>query len=710
VGPSTPCIIDDLVNDWPAYTKWTKSYFTGELGQTPMHYHEVADADYKPDWEGGMPKMTLGDFIDRIDRGERIKHFAIAHPYYDFVTTHLTLMSDVCLESFESLLPVSRFWGLDRLDFRFWPWVPPYPPEMFIAGPRTLSPGHYTAIHFIGASGAVKMFPYVPETSMQLWAVSHLDFSKPFDAGQLEEFPALKSLKGWSVSLMPGQMLFLPSRTWHFFKYEETSMSFVARYRSLASDKCDQHRTKTQTREKHCVFQRVVFLTEPCFQKADKDGLPRVSGLWLFKAFLCGPNVSPVFLDSGDSPATAAGLHFVNTKTISKRARMKRLITAVLILACNTLSEHSEARELRPDRRFNEWDRNKDGQLTREEVPERNRKHFERVDTNSDGVISLGEHLDFVREIVSGNRTQQTPVFQDIKIERDLAYADTDNPCQTLDLALPKTRTSEGPLPVIAYIHGGGWHQGSKEGGLNRLTTYLRTGRYAGVSIGYRLSQEKKWPAQLHDCKAAIRWIKANSKHYGLDPDRIAVYGTSAGGHLVAMLGLTGNNQELEGTVGPHNHLSGSVAAVLDYFGPTQLLLMNSKPGRLDHDAPDSPESQLVGGAIQTNRQKALHASPMSYLSKQTCPFLIVHGTKDMVVPCHQSEILDQALDDLGVESIFVRVANAGHGVRGLWLEQKGLAFLDRCFWNRQVDLTDETVRYSDVRTFRRKPDTRQTP
>ena len=169
---------------------------------------------------------------------------------------------------------------------------------------------------------------------------------------------------------------------------------------------------------------------------------------------------------------------------------MKRLITAVLILACNTLSEHSEARELRPDRRFNEWDRNKDGQLTREEVPERNRKHFERVDTNSDGVISLGEHLDFVREIVSGNRTQQTPVFQDIKIERDLAYADTDNPCQTLDLALPKTRTSEGPLPVIAYIHGGGWHQGSKEGGLNRLTTYLRTGRYAGavVTLSQRLS------------------------------------------------------------------------------------------------------------------------------------------------------------------------------------------------------------------------------
>ena len=241
VGPSIPCIIEDLVNDWPAYTKWTKSYFTGELGQTPMHYHDIPDASYKSDWEEGIPKTTLGDFIDRIDRGEQIKHFAIAHPYYDFVTTHPTLMSDVCLESFKALLPVSRFYGLDRLDSRFWPWVPPYPPEMFIAGPGSLSPGHYDPDHShtfhwcVWGHKSVKMFPYVPETSKQLWAVSHLDFSKPFDAGQLEEFPALKGLKGWSVSLMPGQILFLPSRTWHFFKYEETSMSFVARYRSFDS-------------------------------------------------------------------------------------------------------------------------------------------------------------------------------------------------------------------------------------------------------------------------------------------------------------------------------------------------------------------------------------------------------------------------------------------------------------------------------------------
>ena len=262
---------------------------------------------------------------------------------------------------------------------------------------------------------------------------------------------------------------------------------------------------------------------------------------------------------------------------------------------------------------------------------------------------------------------------------------------------------TDKPLAVIAYIHGGGWRQGSKEGGLNRLNLYLKTGRYVGVSIGYRLSGEAKWPQQLYDCKAAIRWLKANSKKYGLDPKRIAVYGTSAGGHLVAMLGVTGNNKELEGDLGPYKDYSGSVAAVLDYFGPTQFLLMNSKPSKIDHDAPRSPESLLIGGAIQENKEKTLHAAPMSYISKKACPFLIVHGTKDMAVPFHQSEILDKALDKLEVESILIRVEGGGHGVRGTPLDKLGLAFLEKHFWDKEVKLADETIQDSELRPQRRE-------
>ena len=378
----------------------------------------------------------------------------------------------------------------------------------------------------------------------------------------------------------------------------------------------------------------------------------------------------------------------------------------ILVLACGSLllPMLSSAQELKPDRRFTEWDSNKDGKLTREELPERNRKNFGRVDTDKDGFISLREHLTFVGRLPRNrNQARQPRALQGVKIEKNIAYAGTDNPRQALDLALPEKRATDRPLAVIAYIHGGGWRQGSKDGGLNRLGAYLATGRYAGVSIGYRLSGEAKWPQQLYDCKAAIRWLKANSKKYGLDPKRIAVYGTSAGGHLVAMLGVTGNNKELEGDLGPYKDYSGSVAAVLDYFGPTQFLLMNSKPSKIDHDAPRSPESLLIGGAIQENKEKTLHAAPMSYISKKACPFLIVHGTKDMAVPFHQSEILDKALDKLEVESILIRVEGGGHGVRGTPLDKLGLAFLEKHFWDKEVKLADETIQDSELRPQRRE-------
>jgi acetyl esterase/lipase len=384
---------------------------------------------------------------------------------------------------------------------------------------------------------------------------------------------------------------------------------------------------------------------------------------------------------------------------------MKQTIAAFTLLVCGLLAGYATAQELKPDKRFTQWDNNKDGKLTREELPERNRKNFARVDTDKNGFISLKEHLDFVRGLAR-NRPQAR-ALQGVMIEKNIAYAGTDNRRQALDLALPEKRATDRPLAVIAYIHGGGWRQGSKEGGLNRLGVYLRTGRYAGVSIGYRLSDEAKWPAQIYDCKAAIRWLKANSKKYGLDPDRIAVYGTSAGGHLVAMLGVTGDRRDLEGGLGSYKDYTGSVAAVLDYFGPTQFLLMNSKATRMDHDAPDSPESLLIGGPIQENKKKTLHAAPMSYISKKACPFLIVHGTKDALVPVHQSEILDKALDKNEVESIFIRVEGGGHGVRGAPLDQAGLAFLEKHFWGKEVKLADKTIQNSDLRAKRPEKNSR---
>ena len=137
----------------------------------------------------------------------------------------------------------------------------------------------------------------------------------------------------------------------------------------------------------------------------------------------------------------------------------------------------------------------------------------------------------------SGRRPVRPRVPDTVQLTADISYAGTDNLRQKLDLLLPKKRTKDSPLPVIAFIHGGAWLAGDKRSAHRRLAGFVSTGDFAGVSIGYRLSQEKIWPAQIHDCKAAIRWIHGNAKKYGLDAERIAVWGASAGGHLVAMLG-----------------------------------------------------------------------------------------------------------------------------------------------------------------------------
>jgi len=138
----------------------------------------------------------------------------------------------------------------------------------------------------------------------------------------------------------------------------------------------------------------------------------------------------------------------------------------------------------------------------------------------------------------------QSRVPEGVELKANLPYAGNDNPWQMVDLYLPKNRTPDKPLPVVVYLHGGGWSGGSRAGG-GMAAGYAASGNYAGVSVGYRLSAEVKWPARIHDCKAAIRWIRGHAKEYNLDPDRIGVTGTSAGGHLVSLLGLTESVKDL---------------------------------------------------------------------------------------------------------------------------------------------------------------------
>ena len=351
--------------------------------------------------------------------------------------------------------------------------------------------------------------------------------------------------------------------------------------------------------------------------------------------------------------------------------RLIPLVACVAILVQVVL-----AQELRHEKSFRDWDKNKDDKLSKEELPNNAKRNFERVDSDKSGFISLKEHVAYLSRD-RGKRQQRRPKLEGFKVMQDISYAGTDNARQTLDLALPVKRTSDKPLPVIAFIHGGGWRGGSKDGGLNRIRSFLKSGNYAGVSIGYRLSNEAKWPAQIHDCKAAIRWVKANAVKHGLDGSKIAVHGTSAGGHLVAMLGTSAGVKAMDGSIGAYTSQSTKVACVVDYFGPTNFLRMNDFESRIDHDAKDSPEGLLIGGPVQDNKKKTLTADPISYVSKEDSPFLIMHGTKDMAVPYNQSVILHSALKKIGVPSALLTVTGGGHGVGGGVLNEHLQKFFD---------------------------------
>jgi len=254
-----------------------------------------------------------------------------------------------------------------------------------------------------------------------------------------------------------------------------------------------------------------------------------------------------------------------------------------------------------------------------------------------------------------------SPVPAGVKADRNLVYARAGDKDLLLDIYRPGKQV--GRLPVVLWVYGGAFRAGSKEDGQTAGATWLANQGYAVVAFNYRLSRVAKFPAQTHDCKAAVRWVRANAAQYQLDPKRIAAWGASAGGHLSSMLGTSGGVEELEGDLGNARE-SSRVQAVVDFYGPTDFLLMDSQaiPGGQKHDPPDSPESQLIGGPIQDNREKTARANPITFVSPDDPPFLILHGDRDPLVPVGQSEIFFAALRKAGVNATFHKIVGAGHG------------------------------------------------
>ncbi|MEK6700876.1 MAG: alpha/beta hydrolase fold domain-containing protein [Planctomycetota bacterium] len=288
-----------------------------------------------------------------------------------------------------------------------------------------------------------------------------------------------------------------------------------------------------------------------------------------------------------------------------------------------------------------------------------------------------------------------------------------EHPSQALDVWIPAAPA--GPKPVVVWIHGGGWSAGDKSSatGGNKVTDLLNRG-FVVVSINYRLSQDAIFPAQIHDCKGAIRFLRARAPQFQIDSRRIGVWGSSAGGHLVALLGTSAGVEDAEGTVGGNILQSSRVNAVADFFGPADFFNVD---GWHTECIPVTPEAQLLGaclGAIQDNQNNptapwpqkvalAHLAGPVTHASNDDPPFHIAHGTADTTVWPEHSQLLHAALVAQGVDSALRLVPGAGHGLP-LSENTAAIEFFDRVLeplppcpgdFNR-----DGTIDFFDYDTF----------
>ena len=237
-----------------------------------------------------------------------------------------------------------------------------------------------------------------------------------------------------------------------------------------------------------------------------------------------------------------------------------------------------------------------------------------------------------------------------------------------LKIQLLQPRGASGPYPLLVYVQGSAWQSQNLYMNIPQLAGFARRG-YVVASVEYRPSSVAVFPAQLQDVKAAIRYLKTNATKYNLDPQRVAVWGDSSGGHMAAMVGVSEGVAEFN--TPEYSAESSRVKAVVDFYGPTDIIQMSKFPSIMDHDAADSPESMLVGGPLQENSGKAAQANPINYISgrKTLPPFLIMHGDRDELVPFNQSILLYEALLADRQDVTFYKVKGAGHGT-GFWTEE----------------------------------------
>lgn len=240
-----------------------------------------------------------------------------------------------------------------------------------------------------------------------------------------------------------------------------------------------------------------------------------------------------------------------------------------------------------------------------------------------------------------------------IIVEKDLVYGKGGDTELRLNLAMPKA--GAGPLPVVVFLHGQGWRAGDRTE-MDPLVAGIARLGYVGVTVGYRLVPTARFPAQVEDCKAAIRWMRAHAAQYRIDPRRIAVVGFSAGGYLAAMLGVTSAADGLEGN-GGWGDASSAVEAVVSFFGPTDFTTRDWPP-----DLEREVVVPFLGGTFADRPDAYRQASPIHFVTKDAPPFLFFHGVDDALVPIDQSRRLAASLQRAGVQARVVAFEHEGHG------------------------------------------------
>ena len=280
----------------------------------------------------------------------------------------------------------------------------------------------------------------------------------------------------------------------------------------------------------------------------------------------------------------------------------------------------------------------------------------------------------------------QTPPSQapQAAIQKDIVYGEAGGQKLLLDIYGADAVISPTTVkrPAIIFVHGGSWSGGSKKDFGQAATIFAQQG-YIGICVGYRLAKggTNRYPAQIDDVQRAVRWVRAHAAEYGIDPDKIGALGGSAGGHLVALLGTMDTRDNSDAALASY---SSRVQCVVDLFGPTDFTLALDAPVVVTPDEAKALKTlENFLGPLPEAKADYLEASPVTHVDKKSSPFLIFHGGKDAVVPASQSQILDAALREAGIESKLTIFPDQGHGFVGSAL---GQTFADSFgFFNRHL-------------------------